>query len=134
MSALFDNHPLPLWTVIPSCLLVAIYTLLSWLAFTNQVFFFESMTIPVPEHFFMIWSWGGKNTAMIVVIALSALSRRALPLAMACAMLLTGQIGDINAGLRTNVNVFVTWIALAVTLAQMLALYVALAARVRGSR
>ena len=126
MQALFENHPLPLWALIPGALLVALYTMLSWLAFTNQTFFFESMTIPVPEHFFMIWSWGGKNTAMVVVVLLSIISRRALPLAIACAMLLVGQMGDVNAGLRTNVNVFITWIALAITLLQIVLLYAAL--------
>lgn len=68
MHALFENRPLPMWSLIPSVLLIAIYSMLSWLAFTNQTFFFEGMTIPIPEHFFMIWSWGGKNTAMVVVI------------------------------------------------------------------
>lgn len=127
MTTLFDNRPLPIWALIPVALLFALYTMLSWLAFTNQTFFFESMTIPIPEHFFMIWSWGGKNTAMVVVLLLSLLSRRALPLAIACAMLLTGQMGDINAGLRTDVDVFITWIALALTLGQIGLLYVALA-------
>ena len=126
MSALFENRPLPFWSLVPALLLIAVYSMLSWLAFSNQTFFFESMTIPIPEHFFMIWSWGGKNTAMVVVILLSAFSRRALPLAIACAMLLTGQIGDLNAGARTDVNVFVTWIALGLTSLQVMVLLVAL--------
>lgn len=126
MQALFENRPLPLWAVIPGALLVALYAMLSWLAFTNQTFFFESMTIPIPEHFFMIWSWGGKNSAMVSVLLLSIVSRRALPLAIACVMLLVGQIGDVNAGMRTNVDVFITWIALAFTLLQIAALYLAL--------
>lgn len=126
MTTLFENRLLPIWALIPAALLVALNTMLSWLAFTNQTFFFESMTIPIPEHFFMIWSWGGKNTAMVVVLLLSLLSRRALPLGIACAMLLTGQMGDINAGLRTNVDVFITWIAFALTLGQIALLYVAI--------
>ncbi|MEM9343223.1 MAG: hypothetical protein AAGA87_09270 [Pseudomonadota bacterium] len=129
MTHLFENHPLPLWSLVPAILLVAIYTMLSWLAFRNQTFFFESMAIPIPEHFFMIWSWGGKNTAMVVVLLLSLISRRALPLVIACAMLLTGQIGDVNAGVRTNVNVFVTWIAFVLTCAQITMLYAALILR-----
>lgn len=119
MSSLFENKPLPFWSLIPAGFLVAIYSMLSWLAFSDQKFFFESMTIPIPEHFFMIWSWGGKNTAMVVALLLSLLSRRALPLAIACAMLLAGQMGDINAGLRTEVNVFITWIAFVMTLSQI---------------
>lgn len=126
MSSLFENRALPWWSLVPAVLLIAIYTLLSWLAFRNQTFFFESMAIPIPEHFFMIWSWGGKNTAMIVVVLLSLLSRRALPMAIACSMLLVGQMGDVNAGMRTNVNVFVTWIAFAVTLVQIALLAFAL--------
>lgn len=119
MSQLFENRPMPLWSLIPLALLVALYTMLSWLAFSNQTFFFESMTIPIPEHFFMIWSWGGKNTAMVVVMALATLSRRVLPVAIACAMLFTGQMGDVNAGARTDVNVFITWIAFGLTALQV---------------
>ena len=129
MTRLFENRPLPLWSMVPGLLLVALYTMLSWLAFTNQTFFFESMTIPIPEHFFMIWSWGGKNTAMVVVLLLSLLSRRALPLSIACAMLLVGQMGDVNAGARTNVNVFITWIGFGLTLCQIALIYVALRRR-----
>ncbi len=51
--------------IIPT-LLVLIYGMLSFISLSDQTLFYESMDIPVPEHEFLLWSWGGKNTAILV--------------------------------------------------------------------
>ena len=107
-----STEPLPLWLLVVPALLVLLYSMLSWLAFTDSGFFYTSMDIPIPEHGFMLLSWGGKNTAIVVGLLLALLSRRSRPLLIMLAVLLTMQFGDINAGFRTNVNVFITFIGL----------------------
>ena len=104
--------------VVPA-LLVLIYGMLSYISLADQSFFYESMEIPVPENEFLLWSWGGKNSAMLAVLVLGIASRRALPVLIAMAMLLVGQFGDINAGAQSGVNVFVTYIALALVVVQL---------------
>lgn len=111
---------LPLWLLIVPGILVIIYSLLSWAAFTDPVGFHSSMTIPVPEHGFMLLSWGGKNTAIVVGLILAILSRQQLPLLILMVVLVTMQFGDINAGARTNVNVFVTYIGLGCVILEMI--------------
>lgn len=108
-----SNEKLPIWALIVPILLIALYTMLSWLAFTDPTFFYESMTIPIPEHGFMLLSWGGKNTAIVVALLLATISRQRLPLWIMLVALVTMQFGDINAGARTSVNVFITYIGLA---------------------
>ncbi len=68
----------------------------------------------------MLLSWGGKNTAIVVGLLLAMLSRQRLPILIMMAVLLTMQFGDINAGMRTNVNVFITYIGLAFVLLQLI--------------
>lgn len=114
----------PLWLLIPPVLLILIYSMLSWLAFTDPIFFHESMTIPVPGHGFMLLSWGGKNTAIVVGLLLATLSRQLLPILIMMAVLLTMQFGDINAGARTNVNVFITYIGLALVALELVLIWV----------
>lgn len=70
------------------------------------------MAMPYPNHDFLIWSWAGKNSAIVIGLLLSILSRRNLPLIIMMAVLLTMQLGDIYAGAKTGVNVFVTYMAL----------------------
>ena len=103
--------------VIPG-LLVLIYGMLSYLAFADQDFFYDSMEIPVPSNEFLLWSWGGKNTAMLVALLAAVLTRRSLLMVVAMAVLVTGQMGDVNAGAQSGVNVFVTWIAFGLVVAQ----------------
>ena len=103
--------------VIPG-LLVLIYGMLSYLAFADQDFFYDSMEIPVPSNEFLLWSWGGKNTAMLVALLAGVLTRRSLLMVVAMAVLVTGQMGDVNAGAQSGVNVFVTWIAFGLVVAQ----------------
>ena len=124
MDFLLSNNKLPLWALIPSALLVFIYIMLSYLAFANPGFWYESMGIPTPEHGFLLMSWGGKNNAMVVALLLGVLSRQRLSVAIAMAVLLTGQMGDALAGAQTGVNVFVTYIALAVVIVQLVLMYV----------
>ncbi|MEM9951098.1 MAG: hypothetical protein AAF846_05845 [Chloroflexota bacterium] len=107
-----STEKLPLWALIVPALLVALYTMLSWLAFTDPTFFYESMEIPIPEHGFMLLSWGGKNGAIVVALLLATLSRQRLPIWIMLVALVTMQFGDINAGFQTNVNVFITYIGL----------------------
>ncbi|MEO0470339.1 MAG: hypothetical protein AAF206_12000 [Bacteroidota bacterium] len=109
--------------VIPG-LLILIYGLLSWLAFGDQAFFFESMDMPWPNHEFLIWSWGGKNTAILFGLILAILSRLRQSILIMMAVLFVMQWGDVNAGLRTNVNVFMTWIAMGLTILESLLLLV----------
>lgn len=113
-----STEKLPLPLLIVPVLLIAVYTMLSWLAFGDQSFFYSSMEIPVPEHGFLLLSWGGKNTAIVVALLLATLSRQRLPLWMMLAALLTMQFGDINAGFQTNVNVFVTYIGMTLVIIQ----------------
>lgn len=103
--------------VIPG-LLVLIYGMLSYLAFADQDFFYDSMEIPVPSNEFLLWSWGGKNTAMLVALLAGVLTRRSLLMVVAMAVLVTGQMGDVNAGAQSGVNVFITWIAFGLVVAQ----------------
>ena len=117
-----STERLPLWVLIPSVFIILVYSMLSFLAFTNPEFFYTSMTIPIPEHGFMLLSWGGKNTAMVMGILLATLGRRALPLVIMMGVFLTGQFGDINAGAQTNVNVFVTYIGMGFVILQLIIL------------
>ena len=117
-----STERLPLWVLIPSVFIILVYSMLSFLAFTNPEFFYTSMTIPIPEHGFMLLSWGGKNTAMVMGILLATLGRRALPLVIMMGVFLTGQFGDINAGAQTNVNVFVTYIGMGFIILQLIIL------------
>ena len=103
--------------VIPG-LLVLTYGMLSYLAFADQDFFYDSMEIPVPSNEFLLWSWGGKNTAMLVALLAGVLTRRSLLMVVAMAVLVTGQMGDVNAGAQSGVNVFITWIAFGLVVAQ----------------
>lgn len=104
-------------------MLVAIYTMLSYLAFADQEFFFESMEIAEPSNTFMIWSWGGKNTAMVAVLIAALITRLRVVVVIAMAMLLVGQIGDINAGVQSGTNVFITFIALALVAIEAILLW-----------
>ena len=122
LQFLFSDRKLPWWLLIVPILLVGIYSMLSCVAFFNPTNFFTSMSIPIPEHNFMILSWGGKNTAIVVGLLLSILSRRVLPLSIMLVVFVTMQFGDINAGARTNVNVFVTYIGLACVILEVLLL------------
>ncbi len=84
------------------------------------------MNIPVPEHGFLLLSWGGKNTAMLVALILGVLSRQRLPILIAMAVLLTGQLGDAYAGAQTGVDVFVTYIAMSLVAIQLVLMLVIL--------
>ena len=107
--------------VIPG-LLVLIYGMLSFISLSDQSFFYESMEIPVPATEFLIWSWGGKNSAMLFVLVAGVVTRLRLVVVLSLGMLLVGQLGDINAGAQSGVNVFVTWIAFALVCAQIVLL------------
>ena len=109
--------PLPM-VVIPG-LLVLIYGMLSYISLSDQSFFYESMEIPVPANEFLLWSWGGKNSAMLFVLIAGVVTRLRLVVVLSLGMLLVGQLGDINAGAQSGVNVFVTWIAFALVCAQI---------------
>lgn len=124
MDFLTGNNKLPLWALIPSAVLLLIYLMLSYLAFANPGFWYESMGIPTPEHGFLLLSWGGKNNAMVISLLLGVLSRQRLPVAIAMAVLFTGQMGDALAGAQTGVNVFVTYIALTFVIIQLALMYV----------
>lgn len=117
-----ETHTTPKlsWGVLtPSALLIVIYTMLSYLAFFDQDSFYESMDIPTPEHEFLLWSWGGKNTAVLVGLVLAVVSRLRFAMLGVIAMLVTMQFGDVNAGAQSGTNVFVTWIAFALTMVQL---------------
>lgn len=103
--------------VIPG-LLILIYGMLSVISLFDQTSFYESMDIPVPEHEFLLWSWGGKNTAMLTVLVAGVLTRLRVVVIISLAMLLVGQLGDINAGAQSGTNVFITWIAFGLVVAQ----------------
>ena len=124
MDFLTGNNKLPLWALIPSAVLLLIYLMLSYLAFADPGFWYESMGIPTPKHGFLLMSWGGKNNAMVISLLLGVLSRQRLPLAIAMAVLFTGQMGDALAGAQTGVNVFVTYIALTFVIIQLVLMYV----------
>ena len=104
--------------LLPSVLLIAIYTMLSVIGFFDQASFYDSMDIPVPSNEFLLYSWAGKNTAVLVGVILATLTRLRILVLTAIAMLLTMQMGDVNAGAQSGVNVFVTWIAFSLTVLQ----------------
>lgn len=106
------------YLVIPF-LLILLYGMLSYLAFFNHAFFFESMNMPTPNHDFLIWSWGGKNTALVVGLIGATYLRHKQSLIIMLIALLVMQLGDINAGLRTNVDVFITYVGMALVLIQL---------------
>ncbi len=99
-------------------LLVAIYSMLSYISLADQSTFFSSMDIPEPSNEFLIWSWGGKNSAMVAVLLAGVLTRVRLVVVISLVMLLVGQMGDVNAGAQSGTNVFVTWIAFGLVVAQ----------------
>ena len=103
-------------------LLILLYGMLSYLAFFNQVFFFESMNMPIPNHDFLIWSWGGKNTAIVVALVGMTFLRSKQGLLVILLALIVMQLGDINAGLRTNVDVNLTYLGLALVLIEIVIL------------
>ena len=117
------------FAVIPAAL-VLIYTMLSYISLADQDFFYESMEINVPDNEFLLWSWGGKNTAMLTVLATATITRLRVLLVTALAVLVVGQIGDINAGAQSGTNVFITWIA--VTLVAIEAAFLAYDWRTNG--
>ena len=119
---MIQQTPMTWWQLIAPVFLILIYAMLSYLAFFDQTFFFESMDMPSPNHDFLIWSWGGKNTALLVALILGTLSRDAKTMYILLVALLVMQVGDINAGLRTNVNVFITYIAMGFVLLEFIAL------------
>ena len=124
MNFLTEQSKLPYWALIPAAFLLFIYVMLSYLAFADQAFWYESMAIPVPEHAFLLLSWGGKNNAMVMSLLLAVISRQRLPLSIAMAVLFTGQLGDAFAGAQTGVNVFVTYIAMGTVAVQLVLMYV----------
>ncbi len=104
--------------VVPG-LLVLIYAMLSFLALADQAFFYESMEIPTPDNEFLLWSWGGKNTAMVAVLAIATFTRLRLLVVTALVMLFVGQVGDLNAGAQSGTSVFVTWLALTLVVVEV---------------
>lgn len=108
--------------VVPG-VLVAIYTMLSFISLGAQDTFYDSMEIPVPDNEFLLWSWGGKNTAMVVVLVIAVATRLRPIVLTAMAMLLVGQAGDINAGAQSGTNVFITWIAFGLVVLQLALLW-----------
>ena len=106
---------LPIPVIAPGYLLMAIYAMLSFIAFFDQTSFFESMDIPIPANDFMIWSWAGKNTALLLVMSVAFITRLRILVVTTIAMLLVMQAGDVNAGAQSGTNVFITWIAFGLT-------------------
>ncbi|MEM7337337.1 MAG: hypothetical protein AAF467_01750 [Actinomycetota bacterium] len=108
------------WPILaPAVPLIAIYTMLSYLAFGNQSFFYDSMDIPTPANEFLLWSWGGKNTAVLLGLVIATLTRFRFAMLASIAMLVLMQMGDVNAGAQSGTNVFVTWIAFGITMVQL---------------
>ena len=108
------------WALLaPSLLLIVIYTMLSFIGFFDQTSFYDSMDIPVPSNEFLLYSWAGKNTAVLLGLVIATVSRLRILVLTAIAMLFTMQMGDVNAGAQSGVNVFVTWIAFALTATQL---------------
>lgn len=105
--------------LVPAFLLIAIYTMLSYIGFADQDAFYDSMDIPVPSNEFLLYSWAGKNTAVLLGLTIAVFSRLRILLLTAIAMLFTMQMGDVNAGAQSGVNVFVTWIAFSLTVVQL---------------
>ena len=108
-------HRLPIAVIAPGYLLMAIYGMLSFIAFFDQTSFFESMDIPIPANEFTIWSWAGKNTALLLVMSVAFITRQRPLVVTSIAMLFVMQAGDVNAGAQSGTNVFMTWIAFALT-------------------
>ena len=100
-------------------MLILIYGMLSVIALFDQDSFYSSMDIPVPANEFLIWSWAGKNTAMLTILVIALVTRLRVMVYASLAMLLVGQAGDINAGAQSGTNVFVTWIAFGLVVVQI---------------
>ena len=124
MSNMLNTRKVAWWVLIPLILLLAVYGMLSYLAFVDPAFWYDSMGIPTPEHGFLLLSWGGKNTAMVIGLLLATLSRQSLPILMMMGVFLTGQLGDTVAGAQTGVNVFVTFIGMGLVAVTLILLYV----------
>ncbi len=110
---------IPRLFLLPTILLLAIYTMLSYVALADQNSFYDSMDIPVPANEFLLWSWGGKNTAVLLGLLIGFLTRYRISMLTAIAMLFVMQMGDVNAGAQSGTNVFVTWIAFGLTVLQL---------------
>ena len=61
---------------------------------------------------------------MVVSILLALISRQRFPMAIALAVFFTGQISDAVAGAQTGVNVFITYIGMALVAAQLVVMWV----------
>lgn len=118
-AAVADTTRLGTKLLVVPILLIAIYGMLSVISLFNQEFFYESMELPEPANEFLIWSWGGKNTAMISVLIMAVITRMRIVMITAMIMLLVGQAGDINAGAQSGTNVFITYIALGLVVVQL---------------
>ena len=119
-SALLEpDARLPWPALAPAALLIAIYSMLSYIGFVDQAFFYDSMEIPVPSNEFLLYSWAGKNTAVLLGLVIATATRLRILVLTSIAMLVTMQMGDVNAGAQSGVNVFVTWIAFALTMVQL---------------
>ncbi|MEM9038102.1 MAG: hypothetical protein AAGA99_13490 [Actinomycetota bacterium] len=119
MNPTHTTPKLPWVVVAPGFVLMAIYAMLSFISLGDQSSFYDSMDIPVPENEFLIWSWGGKNTAVLVGLSIAVISRLRFSMLTAIAMLFVMQLGDVNAGAQSGTNVFITWIAVAITVFQL---------------
>ncbi|MEM9465368.1 MAG: hypothetical protein AAGA90_08330 [Actinomycetota bacterium] len=119
-EGLLDPNVRLTWPMlVPAVVLIAIYTMLSYIGFFDQASFYDSMDIPVPSNEFLLYSWAGKNTAVLLGLVIATVTRLRVLVLTAIAMLVTMQMGDVNAGAQSGVNVFVTWIAFALTVAQL---------------
>ena len=61
----------------------------------------------------------GKNTTVLVGLIIATVTRLRVVLVTLLTMLLVMQMGDVNAGAQSGTNVFITWIAFGLTVAEL---------------
>jgi len=112
---------LPWWILIIPVLLILLYGWLSWQAWFDPTWFYGSMK--ATEHGFLLFSWGGKNAAILVGLLLASIYRRKLPLVIALMTLIVAQLSDIFAGVKTDVTTSLSYVGLILVMIELFLLW-----------
>lgn len=113
---------LPWWALIIPALLILLYGWLSWLAWFDPIWFYGSMK--TTEQGFLLFSWGGKNAAIVVGLLLASIYRRKPPLIIALVTLIVTQLVDIFAGVKTDVTTSLGYVGLTLVMIELFLLWV----------
>lgn len=113
--------PLPWWLLIIPALLVLLYGALSWIVWIEPTWFHSAMK--TTEQGFLLFSWAGKNAALVIALLLATIARQSLPLIIILVALIVTQLNDIFAGVRTDVTTNLSYIGLTLVMIELFLLW-----------